>query len=124
MNALQIVTILVSTVVAGEAAALAIGVHIFKKSESPWISLKNDLLLALDVVVGLTLILLAFDDTNFPQLDWFPVFVTLGLLTHLFRVWEYLAGRRSPFCGNRPLFIVNNLKFIGLLVILVWSILI
>ena len=124
MNVLQIVTILVSLIVAGEAAALAIGIHIIKKSDSPWISLKNDLLLALDIVVGLVLILLVFDGANFPQPIWFPVFVLIGLITHLFRVWEYLAGRESPFCGNRPLFIVNNLKFVGLLVILVWGVLI
>lgn len=124
MSALQIVTILVSLIVAGEAAALAIGMHIFKKSESPWVSLKNDLLMALDVVVGLALIFLAFDGANFPQPTWFFVFVIIGLLTHLFRLWEYLARREHTFCGNRPLFIVNNLKFIGLLVILVWGLLI
>lgn len=124
MNALQIVTILVGLIVAGEAAALAVGMHIIKKSQSSWISLKNDLLLGLDVVVGLVLILLVFDGENFPQLNWFPLFVTLGLLSHVYRVWEYLSGRESPFCGNRPLFIVNNLKFIGLFVILLWGLMI
>ena len=48
MNALQLLTILVSLVIVGEAAALAVGIHIIKKSETPWISLKNDLMLALD----------------------------------------------------------------------------
>ncbi len=124
MNVLQIFTILVGLLVAGEAAALAIGVHIVKKSRSPWISLKNDLLLTLDVVVGLVLIMLAFDGEKFPQSPWFNLFIILGLLTHLFRVWEYLAGRKSPFCGNRPLFLVNNLKFVGLSVILVWGLLV
>lgn len=124
MNALQVVTILVSLVVAGEAAALAIGMHIFKKSQSPWISLKNDLLLAFDVVVGLVLIILATDAENFPQTFWFPLFVSIGLITHLYRIWEYLAGRQSSFCGSRPLFIVNNLKFLGLLLILVWAMMI
>lgn len=124
MNALQVVTILVGLVVAGEAAALAIGMHIIKKSESPWISLKNDLLLAFDVVVGLVLILLAIDAENFPQPLWFPLFVAIGLITHIFRIWEYLAGRNSTFCGNRPLFIINNIKFIGLLLILFWGLMI
>jgi len=124
MNALQVVTILVSLVVAGEAAALAIGMHILKKSQSPWVSLKNDLLLAFDVVVGLVLIILATDAENFPQPFWFSLFVVIGLITHIYRIWEYLAGRQSSFCGNRPLFIVNNLKFLGLLLILVWGMLI
>ena len=59
MNALQILTILISLLIAGEAAALAIGMHILKKSDNPWISLKNDLMLAFDVVVGCVLILFA-----------------------------------------------------------------
>ncbi len=124
MNALQVVSSLVGFVVAGEAAALAIGIHIVKQSRSPWISLKNDLLLALDIVVGLVLILLAFEGDKLPQPIWFPLFVILGLITHLFRIWEYLAERKSTFCGNRPLFIVNNIKFIGLLIILVWGLII
>lgn len=124
MTVLQVSTILVGLIVAGEATALAVGMHIFKKSESPWISLKNDLLLALDVVVGLALIFLAFSGVYFPQSEWVSIFIVIGLLTHIFRIWEYLAGRRSPFCGNRPLFIVNNLKFVGLLMILVWVLII
>ncbi len=123
MSALQIVTILVSMIVVGEAAALAVGMHIFKKSQSPWVSLKNDLLLALDVVVGLALIFLVFDSTNFPQPIWFFVFVIIGLLTHLFRFWENLARQKNGFCGNRALLILNNLKLIGLFVILGWGLL-
>jgi hypothetical protein len=121
MNALQIVTIPISVVVAGEAAALAVGMHLVKKSQNPWISLKNDLLLALDVVVGLALIMIAYLGEQLTQPVWFPIFVMIGLLTHLFRVWEYLAKRANAFCGNRALWIVNNLKFSGLLLILVWG---
>ena len=119
MNALQFVTFLTSTVVAGEAAALAVGMHLVKKSESPWVSLKNDLLLALDAVVGLALILIAFQGENLNLPILLPIFLLIGLLTHLFRIWEYLAKRAGAFCGNRALFIVNNLKFIGLLLILI-----
>ena len=122
MSAIRVVTILVGVIVAGEAAALAVGMHLIKKSESPWISLKNDLLLALDVVVGLSLILIACDNGNLIEPQWFSIFVTIGLLTHLYRIWEYLAGRETPFCANRSLFIFNNIKFISLFVILVWGV--
>jgi hypothetical protein len=124
MFILRIVTVLVSLLVVGEATALAIGMHIIKKSESPWISLKNDLLLAMDIVVGLLLILLAYDGATFPQPVWFPLFAIVGLITHLFRIWEYLAGRASAFCHNRPLFILNNFKFTGLFLILMGDLLI
>ena len=119
INTLQFVTFLISIVVAGEAAALAIGMHLVKKSASPWVSLKNDLLLALDVVVGLALILIAFQGEHLSQPILFPIFIIIGLITHLFRIWEYMAKRVSAFCGNRGLFMVNNLKFSGLLLILV-----
>lgn len=121
MDALRVITLLVGAIVTGEATALAIGMHLVKKSKSPWISLKNDLLMALDVVVGLALIFIAFDGGALIQPIWFSIFVLIGLLTHIYRIWENLAGREIPFCGNRSLFILNNIKFIGLLVILVWG---
>lgn len=46
----------------------------------------------------------------------FHFLVSLALLTHAYREWEYLARAANPFCANRPLFVVNNLKLIGLLV--------
>lgn len=124
MSALQVVTLIVGIIVAGEATALAIGIHIVKKSDSPWVSLKNDLLLALDVVVGLVLILMVFGSEKFPPPVWFPIFVSIGLITHIFRIWEYLSDRTSSFCGNRSLFILNNLKFVGLLLVLIWGLII
>jgi hypothetical protein len=98
--------------------------HIIQKSEGTWVSLKNDLMLALDVVVGLALIFLAVDSEDFPQPIWFSLFVIIGLITHLFRLWEYLANRECIFCSNRPLFLVNNLKFLGLILVLLWGFLI
>jgi hypothetical protein len=56
LNVLRISMMLVSLVIAGEAAALAVGMHFVKKSESAWVSPKNNLLLVLDLLVGLGLI--------------------------------------------------------------------
>jgi hypothetical protein len=75
----------------------------------------------LDAVVGLALILIAVSNQGLVEPFWFSIFVTIGLLTHVYRIWEYLAGRQTPFCGNRALFVFNNIKFIGLVVILVWD---
>jgi hypothetical protein len=41
--------------------------------------------------------------------------VGLALLTHDYREWEHLARAGNPFCANAPLFVVNNLKLVGLL---------
>ena len=124
MNAFRIFTILVSLLIAGEAAVLAVRMHIVKKSKSPWISLKNDLMLSLDVVVGLVLVLLVSDEPNFPQPVWLPLFTILGLLTHIYRMWEYRARRKGAFCAGQRLYRVNLIKLIGLMTILVWSLLV
>jgi hypothetical protein len=43
--------------------------------------------------------------------------VVISVVAHGYREWEYLVGAANPFCANAPLFVLNNLKLIGLLVI-------
>ena len=124
MNALQFITILVGLLIAGEASALAVSIHIIQKSNNAWVSLKNDLFLAFDVVVGLALVFLAFYGENFPQPTWLPLFVLLSIVTHIYRIWEYLTGIASSFCGNRSLFFLNIIKLTGLLLLPVWGVMI
>jgi hypothetical protein len=42
-----------------------------------------------------------------------------ALLAHGYREWEYLAKARNPFLMDMPLFLVNNLKLLGLLILAV-----
>jgi hypothetical protein len=43
----------------------------------------------------------------------------VALLAHGYRLWEYLAHSPNPFCANFPLFTVNNIKLLGLLLIVI-----
>ena len=112
---LRTASLLTGLTTAGEAFALLVGMHILSASDNPWISVKNDLFLALDIVAGLGLFYLVLARRTAPYAFYF--LVGLALLTHGYRVWEYLARASNPFCANAPLFIVNNLKLVGLLVI-------
>ncbi|MEJ2211640.1 MAG: hypothetical protein P8129_21750 [Anaerolineae bacterium] len=111
---LRIVGALTGLAVVGEALALVVGVHLVGKGNSAWISVKNDLLLALDVLVGLGLVLLAVLARGPAWPYNLYALVGLGLMTHGYRVWEYLAGVANPFCANVPLFIFNDVKLAGL----------
>lgn len=109
-------TLITGGVVAGEAMALLVGMHLLSGSANPWFSFKNDGLLFLDLVTGLGLAVLAILDI---QEDWMPVvmveLVLIGLITHAFREWEYLRGVANPFLANTALFIFNNIKLLGLI---------
>jgi hypothetical protein len=108
-------SLLTGLTMAGEALALLVGMHVLSAGDNLWISVKNDLFLALDIVAGLGLLYLVLARRGMPLVLYF--LVGLGLLTHGYRVWEYLARAGNPFCANLPLFVVNNLKLAGLLVI-------
>jgi hypothetical protein len=108
-------TLLTGAVIAGEALALLVGMHVLSHGDDAWVSVKNDLFLALDIVTGLGLVYLALAPGGAAWPYAFSVLAGLALLTHGYREWEYLARASNPFCANGPLFAVNNLKLAGLL---------
>jgi len=111
----KIATVLAGLVVAGEALALLAGMRLLSEGDNPWVSVKNDLFLALDMVTGLGLVYLALAHRGAAWPYAFSVLAGLALLAHGYREWEYLARASNPFCANGPLFAVNNLKLAGLL---------
>jgi hypothetical protein len=112
---LRALTMLTGIVVAGEALALAVGMHILSPGGNRWISPKHDLFLVLDVVVGLGLVLVAAMNRRISGILYVLVF--LPIVAHGYREWEYLVRYGNAFCANAPLFVLNNLKLIGLLVV-------
>jgi hypothetical protein len=107
-------TIVTGLVIAGEALVLAVGMHVLSPNGNPWISLKNDLLLALDVMVGLGLVVFAVANrrTFLPGLLY--VSVLISVVAHGYREWEYLIRVSNAFCSNAPLFVVNSPKLVAL----------
>ena len=116
--AFKLLTLVTGAVVAGEALALLVGMHVLSRGDNAWMSIKNDLFLALDIVAGVGLVVVALAHRGAVWPYAFMFLAGLALLTHAYREWEYLAGASNPFCANAPLFVVNTLKLAGLLAIL------
>jgi hypothetical protein len=119
----KIVAFLTGSVVAGEALVLLVGMHILSKGPNPWITFKNDLLLAIDILTGLSLVYLVLSKLDFSLSVWFWPLAILILLTHSYREWEYLAHMTNAFCANLPLFVVNTLKLCGIILAIMVGIL-
>jgi hypothetical protein len=119
---LKAISIVTGLLVAGEALALLIGMHLLSRSHNPWLSWKNDLLLVLDLLVGVGLIGVVVATRN--PIGALPLYLMtgLGLFTHLYREWEYLSEVSNAFCVNPPLFVLNNVKIMGLLAVLVLAV--
>jgi hypothetical protein len=106
-------------VIAGEALALLVGMHVLSTGDSPWISLKNDLLSVLDILAGVGLVIVVAMNRDIYASGIFYVLVFIAVVAHGYREWEYLVRAVNAFCANAPLFAVNNFKLSGLLVIVV-----
>ncbi len=109
----KITTLLTGALVAGEALALLVGMHLLNEGDHAWVSVKNDLFLVFDIVIGLSLVYLALAQRGAAWPYAFYIVAGLALLTHGYREWEYLAGAANPFCANVPLFVANRLKLAG-----------
>ncbi len=118
----KIMTILTGAFISGEALALTAGVHLFGDPANLWITPTNNIMLIADVITGAGLIYVGITaDSNFNSVM-FWIFTGVAILTHGFREWEYIADIENKFCGNLPLFIMNNIKLAGLTAISITSI--
>lgn len=115
----RIITGLTGLLVLGEAAALLFGMHFLSGPGNPWNSLKNDLLLAIDIVSGVLLIWLVSNRSGIRPATGLYILLGVAILSHTFRVWEFLKDNPQKFCINTPLFVVNNVKLTLLLAIAV-----
>jgi hypothetical protein len=104
---------------AGEALALALGMHLLSPDGNPWVSRKNDLFLVLYVIIGVGLVIVAIVNREALGLGILYVLLVVAALAHSYREWEVLVRASNAFCANRPLFVVNTAKLGGLLAIAV-----
>ncbi|MGD2145844.1 MAG: hypothetical protein PVH41_04020 [Anaerolineae bacterium] len=115
-TALKVSAFLTGLVMTGEALALAIGMHVLSSEGNPWVALKNDAFLVLDVIAGLVLVGAAVSGRRLQTSGWVYAVWFISLVAHGYREWEYLVRADNAFCANGPLFAVNSVKLIGLLV--------
>jgi hypothetical protein len=120
LSFLQIATLLTGAVIAGEALTLTVGTYFVANSKDPWVS-RNTLFLVLDLATGLGLIYLGLAKRDIDTVTLFYVVTIINLITHGYREWEYLANIDYKFCFNKPLFVVNNLKLMGLVIISIYG---
>lgn len=101
-----------------ESVALIIGLFIFNKGKSPWLSKQNITFLFLDMLVGASMILIPITNIEFtdPEIASFVLGFTMTL--HLFRSIHYFWPSKKPFCANIWLFLVNNIKLAGILALI------
>jgi hypothetical protein len=114
MHASAALVLVWGLLIAGEAVALWLGMHIFSTQPNPWISLKNDALLLVDMATGVALV----SQWRLPGIAVTCGLAGIALFAHGYRAWEYCAKDRRAFCVNAPLFLFNNVKLAGLLGIL------
>ncbi len=109
------VLILAGAVIAGEALALFVGTRFFVDKDDPWVNRKNNRFIWLDIFTGLGLIWSAARLDADLGVFVYTVMLTASFISHGYRDWEYLFRKDNRFCMNFPLFIMNNLKLVGLL---------
>jgi hypothetical protein len=121
MNALSIVSIVTGITISGEALALLVGMTLLSPQPNPWVIPINLFWLGLDILCGAGILILAFLPGG--GLAGQPVLMGITLVSlgaHLYRDWEFFTNHTSSrFLVNTPLFAVNNLRLLGLFIILV-----
>jgi len=113
MSQKEIFLLLTGLLIVGEAIALFVGMGFIVKPRPEWWSRKNITFLMDDLFFGTILILLAFGILNAAWIYWVSIISTF--LSHAWRDAEFVAGFPNRFCGNSALFVVNNLKLVGLI---------
>jgi len=113
MTLQEITLLFTGSLILGEALALIIGAGIFIKPRPLWLNQKNFAFLADDIFFGIILLLCALDILKAPWIFWVSIISTF--LSHVWRDAEYVAKFPNRFCANAGLFLVNNLKLLGLI---------
>ena len=112
------ITIITGALIAGEALALLVGMYLLSSRPNPWITGLHTFFIALDILSGLVLIYLCFSGAAGTRDRLIFIIVLISAAAHIFRDWQYFTGGKEIiFLTNTPLFIFNNVKLIGLIVI-------
>lgn len=102
-----------SLLVLGESLALTYGMFIFLEGQSQWVTKRNTIYLALDLLVGLGLVVWGIFHAHLPQ-GFLWGLLALGAVLHAVRLPDYPLGMPEAFAFNGGLFLVLLLRFGGL----------
>jgi len=109
---MELFFIITGGILLGQVLALYIGVYMVGKGKSSWNSLKNRRYLWADGVCGAVILLASL----LVDVNW-AMFALIGIILpaivfHFRRTFHYLMKSTNPFCANKALFMVNNLKMV------------
>jgi len=111
------ITVIVCGIIIGEAFALLAGTLIIPSKTSNWINWKNAILLIVDILTAV-FILISLPELHYLPLEIFLLSLAVGIATHIYRIVQYYSSEKKKFCTNLSLFIVNDIKMLGLIAIL------
>lgn len=106
-----------SLLTAGEAIILFVVLYVLKH-EKKWFSVRNTNFILLDIITGGGLIYILLSDYPLNAIISYEL-IAAGIITHLLRVIEYIQKKRNKFCFNIHLFIINDIKLLGFIVLLI-----
>jgi hypothetical protein len=127
MGLTDLLLILSGLLVFGEALALLTGMFVVQKGASPWLTASNRMFLLIDLSAGMCMLLAGLHILSISAGYWMLVVLLASIASHIYRDWEFLQGAPNAFCGNRNLFLFNNLKLVILvisLLVLSWLLLV
>jgi hypothetical protein len=114
MNTEQIISLLLGLLIVGEAIMLLIGIYVISKKQNEWKTRFNTNTLLIDIAFGIIIIFNAIENMPYKV-----VAIVVLIITHLYREIEYFyKEKKNRFIFNLPLFIINTIKLIGLIVLL------
>jgi hypothetical protein len=114
MNIEQIISLLLGLIIVGEGIMLLIGIYGISKNQNEWKTRFNTNTTLLDIAFGIIIIFNAIENMPFKV-----VAIGVLIITHLFREIEYFyKEKKNRFIFNLPLFIINTIKLIGLILLL------
>jgi len=113
-----VLTFLTGAVIAGEGAALYLGMNVFRKG-SKWVTAIKNRIISLDILVGggLMIFAIANDSNLFPHI--ITVFSLVGIFTHGLLELEHFYNLENKFLSNVPLRILNILTLICIIAVFV-----
>jgi hypothetical protein len=114
MSVVQVFSLATGILIVSEAILLLVGITILGPRPNKWNTMRNSNTLFIDIAFGALLILNAIEINQFIQVS-----VIALLATHAFREAEYFnLKNESRFLFNVPLFAINTVKLVSLVILL------
>jgi hypothetical protein len=101
-----------ASLIIGESLLLILGNSLPQISD--WMAPKNLGLALSDIALGGILVYISLSEQELEANLFLFICSGIMIITHVYRDIEYLGNQSNPFVFNVPLFILNNIRLVGL----------